>query len=100
MKIEGTLPVALKLLDGQAEIKSKAVVMTQMTAIEYLESQAKITQGHYIDIADLAAMTKLVDEQGAEHVITYEMLGHSSKANLKYLAELREELNAKEEAES
>ena len=32
-QVEGMLPVALKALDGQTEIKSKKIVMRQMTAI-------------------------------------------------------------------
>ena len=44
-------------------------------------------------------MTKLVDEDGKEHEITYEMLGHSSKFNLDYLNEKMIELKAKEAAE-
>ena len=100
IQVEGTLPVALKALDGQTEIKSKNIVMRQLTAIEYIQSQAAIAAGQYIAIADLAAMTKLVDESGKEHEITYDMLGHSSKSNLDYLNRKKEELEAKEQAES
>lgn len=97
-QVEGMLPVALKALDGQTEIKSKKVVMRQLTAIEYMQSQADIEAGQYIGIADLAAMTKLVDEDGKEHAITYDMLGHSSRSNLDYLNEKLAELKAKETA--
>ena len=34
LEIEGELPVALKLVDGQTELKLKKVVMHQMTAIK------------------------------------------------------------------
>lgn len=98
MQVEGILPVALKALDGQTEIKSKKVVMRQMTAIEYMQSQADVEADQYIGIADLAAMTKLVDEDGKEHKITYGMLGHSSRSNLDYLVEKQAELKAKEAA--
>mgnify|MGYP000001569119 FL=1 len=97
-QVEGMLPVALKALDGQTEITSKKIVMRQMTAIEYMQSQSG-NAGQYIAIADLAIMTKLVDEDGKEHEITYEMLGHSSKFNLDYLNEKMIELKAKEAAE-
>ena len=100
LEIEGELPVALKLVDGQTELKLKKVVMRQMTAIEYVESQAKLEPGCYIGIADLAAMTQLVDEDGEEHQISYSMLGHSSRTNLDYLTSLKEKLDAKEKAES
>jgi len=98
MQVEGTLPVALKALDGQTEIKSKKVVMRQLTAIEYMQSQADTEAGQYIGIADLAAMTKLVDADGKEHVITYDMLGNSSRSNLDYLNEKLTELKEKEAA--
>ena len=97
-QVEGTLPVALKALDGQTEITSKKIVMRQMTAIEYMQSQSG-NAGQYIAIADLAVMTKLVDEDGKEHDITYDMLGHSSKSNLEYLNGKLKELEAKEKAE-
>lgn len=98
-QVEGTLPVALKALDGQTEIKSKKIVMRQMTAIEYMQSQTAVEAGQWIAIADIAVMTKLVDEDGKEHDITYDMLGHSSKSNLEYLNGKLKELEAKEKAE-
>ena len=64
LEIEGELPVALKLVDGQTELKLKKVVMHQMTAIEYVESQAKLEPGCYTGIADMPAMTKLIREEG------------------------------------
>lgn len=100
VQVEGTLPVALKKLVGQTDIKSRKVVMRQMTAIEYLQAQASIEVGQFIGIADLAAMTKLIDAEGNEHEISYDMLGHSSRANLNYLTDLRATLDAKEAAES
>lgn len=98
MQVDGTLPVALKALDGQTEIKSKKIIMRQLTAIEYMQSQADTEAGQYIAIADLAAMTKLVDADGKEHAITYDMLGNSSRSNLDYLNEKLKDLEAKEKA--
>ncbi|WP_336033398.1 hypothetical protein [Acinetobacter bereziniae] len=100
IQIEGTLPVAIKALDGQTEISSKNIVMRQMTVIEYIQAQGNIKEGQFIAIADLAAMIKLVDEHGVEHTVTYDMLGHSSRANFDYLQSLRIELDAKETAEA
>lgn len=100
VELKGTLPVALKVLVGQDVIISKAIVMRQMTAIEYLQAQSNVAAGQFISIADLASMTKLVDEDGTEHAISYDMLGHSSRANLDYLGTLREELDAKERADN
>lgn len=100
LEIEGTLPVALKKLVGQTEVKSQKIVMRQPNSIEYLESQTGLKPGQFLAIADLSAMTKLIDDQGTEHEITYDMLGFSSRSNLKYLNDLRDQLDAKEEAES
>ncbi|WP_151730358.1 hypothetical protein [Acinetobacter junii] len=100
IEVEGTLPVALKKMVGQTVVISKEIVMRQPSAIEYLQAQASISSGDFIAIADLAAMTKLVDDKGNEHDITYDMLGHSSRSNLDYLINKRAELDAKEAAES
>lgn len=100
VELKGTLPVALKTLVGQKVIVSQNIVMRQMTAIEYLQAQSSIKAGQFIAVADLAAMTKLIADDGTEHEITYDMLGHSSRANLDYLSNLREELDAKERADN
>lgn len=99
-KIDGTLPVAIKILDGQTEVKSKKVVMHQMTAIQYIQSQASLDEGQFIAIADLASMTKLIDEKGHEHALSYEAIGGSSRANMDYLNRLKIQLDAKEAAEN
>lgn len=100
IQVEGTLPVALKKLVGQTDIKSRKIVMRQPTSIEYLLAQSTLKAGEFIDIADLAAMTKLIDNDGNEQEITYDMLGHSSRINLDYLRSKRDELDAKEAAAS
>lgn len=98
IQVEGTLPVALKALDGQTEIKSKKIVMRQLTTIEYMQAQAGAEEDQYLGIVDLVAMTKLVDADGKEHKITYDMLGHSSKSNFAYLNKKLDELKEKEAA--
>lgn len=100
MKINGTLPVLLTALDGQKVIKSKDVTMTQMTVEEYFESQKNMTDGQYVAIAELAAMTKLVDADGVEYPVTYQMLIATSRQNYDALIALRGKLDAKEQAES
>ncbi len=57
---------------GQTDVKSRKIVMRQMTAIEYIQAQASMQPHQYIAIADLSAMTKLIDDQGTEHEITYD----------------------------
>ena len=100
MEIKGTLPVALKMVDGQTEIKSKQVVMRSLTTIEYISQQAQAKDGQYLGVFELTSMTKLIDEEGQEHAITYDMLGCSSHSNYVYLQGLKEDLEAKEQAES
>ena len=100
MEMIGTLPVALKKLVGQTEVKSKKVSMKAMTAIEYVEAQAKAQPNQYLVLVDLANMTYLIDDDGKAHDITYEMLAHSSRSNLEYLQILKQDLDAKEQAES
>lgn len=100
MEIKGTLPVALKMVVGQTEVKSKQVVMRQMTTLEYLQSQSQSQPDQFIALIDLTSMTKLIDDDGNEHKITYDMLAHSSRSNFDYLTQKRAELDAKEQAES
>lgn len=100
MELQGTLPVALKTIVGQDTISSKKVVMRQLTTLEYLKSQAGSEPNQYIALVDLTTMTKLVDENGKEHDISYDMLAHTSRVNFDYLTELRASLDAKEKAES
>lgn len=98
MEIKGTLPVALKTVVGQKEIACKNIVMHQLTVIEYLEAQANAKNEHFRIVTELAAMTKLVADDGSEYQVSYDMLGHSSRVNLDYLVRLRDDLDAKEQA--
>jgi len=100
IKVEGTLPVAITLLVGQKTVKTKQVVMRQLTVGEYLAQQATLTEGAYLAPAELAAMTKLVDEDAVEHQLTYEALINSSKSNYDKLSLLKAQLEAKEAAAS
>ncbi|WP_448761479.1 hypothetical protein [Acinetobacter tandoii] len=100
MKIEGKLPIPMVALVGQDLIKTKKIVMRQQTVEQYYSAQIAAKQGQYFEIIDLASMTKLVDEEGLEYPVTYEMLAASSRQNRDYLVELRTDLDAKERAES
>lgn len=100
MEIKGTLPVALKMVVGQTEVKSKNIVMRSLTTIEYLKSQSQSQPDQFIALIDLTSMTKLIDENGQEHDITYDMLAHTSRSNFDYLTQQRADLDAKEQAES
>ncbi|MBK0062382.1 MULTISPECIES: hypothetical protein [unclassified Acinetobacter] len=100
MKIEGTLPVAMLALVGQQTVKTKNIVMVQQTTEQYYQAQATALPGQWIEIIDLASMTKLVDENSKEIPVSYEMLASTSRQNRDYLISLRSQLDAKEIAES
>lgn len=100
MKINGTLPIQMIALVGQTTIKSNQVVMYQQTTADYYNAQKNVKEGQWIGIADLASMTKLVDANGREYQITYDMLASTSRQNHDYLRKLQEDLDAKERAES
>lgn len=99
-QIPGELPIAIHLVVEQQHLKLKKVVMTQLSAIESIHAQAKLLEGQYITIGELASMTKLQDDHGNEYPLTYDLLGHSSRKNFDYLKELRDQLDAKEIAEN
>lgn len=100
VQVEGTLPVAMKKMVGQDTITSKNVVIRQQTTGEYFKTQSQAQPDQYIAICDLAGMVKLVDEDGEEHEVTYDMILHTSRNNFNYLSELKNSLDAKEQAES
>lgn len=100
IQLEGTLPIALKKMVGQTTIESKKVVIRAMTTLEYLQAQATVKEGDFLSISDLVAMVKLVDDQGEEHHVTYEMLAHTSKLNFDYLSGLKLKIEKKEKAAS
>ena len=100
MKVIGTLPVAIAILIASEAIKIKSVVMRPLTVGQALDSQSGLGTTDYVVIAEYAQMTKLVDDTGAEHDISYAMMRDTSKQNFDYLTTLKAELDAKEIAES
>ncbi|MDS7929626.1 hypothetical protein RMB13_09060 [Acinetobacter sp. V102_4] len=100
ISIDGDLPVPIKILVDEEQIKCGKFVMSSMTAIEYVQVQAKITGLHYISISDVVAMTKLVDDEGHHHELTYVDLAEGSHFNLIHLTETKAELEAKVKAAS
>lgn len=100
IEIIGSLPVAIKILDGQEVLKLKDFVMRPQTVIEHLEARSAASKIQFLGIIDLVDMTKLIDENGNEHDIPYEALANSPRQNFDYLSEKYTELEAKEIAES
>jgi hypothetical protein len=100
LTIDGELPVAMTVLDGQKPLKLKKMVMQQLTVGQSIKSQATLRADQFIVVGELAAMTQLIDEHGKLYPLSYDALESSSRQNFDYLAGLRGELDAKEQAES
>lgn len=98
--INGELPVAITILDGQTPVRLKQINMQQLTVGESMQVQSKLKEGQWVGLGELAAMVHLVDESGKSYPLTYEALESSSRQNLGYLDGLRTQLDAKEQAES
>lgn len=100
MQVTGKLPIALTVLKDNQAVKIKSVVMRPLTLGQALDSQAGLGAKDYVVIAEYAQMTKLIDDEGVEHDISYAMLRDTSKQNFDSLTSLKAELDAKEAAES
>ncbi|CAM0578312.1 hypothetical protein [Acinetobacter baumannii] len=99
--VDGNLPVAIDLKQAKKTIKCTKYVMSSITALEYVEAQAKITGLQYIAISDIVAMLKLVelvDEAGNQYEPTYEDIAQTSSFNLIHFNEKKAELEAKVKA--
>ena len=97
MTLEGQLPVGIATTGPQPLTH---VVMTQLTIEQSLKTQMSLKPDQFVVVGELAAMTKLVDDLGVTHELTYDLLGASSRQNLDYLSDLRTQLDAKERADS
>lgn len=100
ISIDDTLPVPITILVDDEQIKCRKFVMSSMTAVEYVQAQAKITGLQYISISDVVAMTKLVDDEGHQHELAYADIAEGSHFNLIHLTETKAELEAKVKAAS
>ncbi|WP_336939172.1 hypothetical protein [Acinetobacter modestus] len=98
--VEGQLPVAIKVLDAQTELKLKNFEMSTLTVQQALELQSSLEPGQYVGVAEVCEQTKLVDDRGNYHDLSYDELMLSSSQNLSYLTAKKAELEAKEQAES
>lgn len=88
--VDGNLPVAIELKQAKKTIKCTKYVMSSLTALEYVEAQAKITGLQYIAISDIVAMIKLVDEAGNQYEPTYEDIAQTSSFNLIHFNEKKQ----------
>lgn len=100
MKITGALPIPISVLTGQKTVKCRDVIMSQITVAQSLAAQSQLQPNQYIVLAELAAMTTLVGDDGHEYQLTYDALASTSRQNLHALQSLSAALDAKEQAES
>ena len=98
--VEGTFPVAIKVLDGQTELKLKKFKLKAITLEEALAAQQGLTNSHYVGIAELCAATELLDDDGKSYALEYDSLIKSSSQNFKELESKKVALDLKEAAES
>lgn len=96
-QITGTLPIPIVLVHEQQTLRLNSIRLSQLNAIEAIEA---VKPGEYIEIAELAKMTTLLDENGKEYTLSYADLAYSSRRNLQYLRDLRADLDVKEDAEN
>ena len=97
--VEGTFPVAIKVLDGQTEHKIKNFKLRSLTVEESLDIQTNVVGKKYIGVVELCGATELIDVDGNVHALEYDAFINSPTQNLRYLENKKVELDAKESAE-
>lgn len=100
MQVTGKLPVPITVLVGQKTIKCREVIVKQITVAQSLEAQSQLKANQYVLLAEMVAMTTLVDEESNQHSLTYDALASTSRQNLHALQSLVAEVDVKELAES
>ncbi|MDA3509395.1 hypothetical protein [Acinetobacter junii] len=100
LSVVGGLTVAITVLVNNKPIKCSKVELSDLSTGELFDARARAKEGEYLSLHELAAKTKLIDENDVQHEITYEMLRDTSSANFKKLEELDFDLQAKLKAES
>lgn len=100
LSVIGALAVAMTVLVKDEAVKCKSVELSDLSTGELFDARARAKEGEYLSLHELAAKTKLIDENDVQHELTYEMLRDTSSANFKKLEELDFDLQAKLKAES
>jgi uncharacterized protein YjaG (DUF416 family) len=96
LSVVGGLTVAITVLVNNKPIKCSKVELSDLSTGELFDARARAKEGEYLSLHELAAKTKLIDENDVQH----EILRDTSSANFKKLEELDFELQAKLKAES
>ncbi|MDO7521165.1 hypothetical protein Q5M50_06835 [Acinetobacter baumannii] len=96
--LEDDLPVAIEINRNKKKIKCIKFVISDLTALEYVEAQSKITGLQYVPISDVVAMVKLIDSNGIQYEPTYDEIAQTTQFNLTHFLNKKAELEAKVKA--
>lgn len=96
--LEDDLPVAIEINRNKKKIKCVKFVISDLTALEYVEAQSKITGLQYVSISDVVAMVKLIDSNGIQYEPTYDEIAQTTQFNLTHFFNKKAELEAKVKA--
>ena len=96
--LEDDLPVAIELDRNKKKIKCVKFVISDLTALEYVEAQSKISGLQYVSISDVVAMVKLIDSNGIQYEPTYDEIAQTTQFNLTHFFNKKAELEAKVKA--
>ncbi|AZP28906.1 hypothetical protein KWE42_04625 [Acinetobacter pittii] len=96
--LEDDLPVAIEINRNKKKIKCTKFVISDLTALEYVEAQSKISGLQYVSISDVVAMVKLIDSNGIQYEPTYDEIAQTTQFNLTHFFNKKAELEAKVKA--
>ncbi|EXE92441.1 hypothetical protein SAMN02799632_01802 [Acinetobacter pittii] len=96
--LEDDLPVAIEINRNKKKIKCVKFVISDLTALEYVEAQSKISGLQYVSISDVVAMVKLIDSNGIQYEPTYDEIAQTTQFNLTHFFNKKAELEAKVKA--
>ena len=96
--LEDDLPVAIEINRNKKKIKCVKFVISDLTALEYVEAQSKISGLQYVSISDVVEMVKLIDSNGIQYEPTYDEIAQTTQFNLTHFFNKKAELEAKVKA--
>ncbi len=96
--LEDDLPVAIEINRNKKKIKCVKFVISDLTALEYVEAQSKISGLQYVSISDVVAMVKLIDSNGIQYEPIYDEIAQTTQFNLTHFFNKKAELEAKVKA--
>lgn len=97
---KGTLACAIAVVVADQSKQCKEFVLSDISTGELFEARQRAKEGEFWSLHELCAKTKLVDDEGNHHNLSYEALRSTSSANYKKLEEAELKLAEKLEAES